>query len=111
MRTAVSKYRARRAVAKERSLVGKEWRRKSWYLTESIVNRKQAATEEIDGLENIAVVRQVPAVWRVALLVDIEDSVAMTGVLTSRFHDSAPGGVGSGFVAAVAAGGKSDDPS
>lgn len=89
----------------------KEWRRNSCYLTESIVNRKQGATEEIGGLENIAVVRQVPAVWRMALSVDIEDWVAMIGVLMSIFHDSAPGGAGSGFVAAVAAGGKSDDPS
>ena len=111
MRTAVSKYQARRAVAEERSLVGIGWRRKSCYLTESIVNRKQAVTEEIGGLENIAAVRQVPAVWRMALLVDIEDWVAMTGALANRFHDSAPDGAGSGFVVVVAPGGKSDDPS
>lgn len=57
VRTAVSQYQARRAVAEERSLVEKEWHRKSCYLTESIVNRTQDVTEEIGGLEGIAAVR------------------------------------------------------
>lgn len=105
VRTAVSK------VAKERSLVGKEWRRGSYYPTESTVDRKQAATAEIGGLENIAVALLVPAVWKMASMVDIEDWVAMAGVLASRFHDSAPGDAETGFVAAVAAGEKSGDPS
>lgn len=97
-------------VAKERSLVGKEWRRRPYCPMGSIVNRKQAATGEIGGPENIAVAPRVPAVWKTASMVDIEDWVAMAGVL-SRFPDSAPGGAGCGFVAARAAGERQGDPS
>lgn len=109
MKTAVEKCLTSKVFAKKRSLARTEWHQRSRYRTESIVNRKQAVTEETDGLEDTAAEPQVLAVW-MASMADREDWAAMTAVLTSRFRDFAPGAV-SGFVVVDAVGERLDGPS